>query len=157
VSCRYVAHALNPMKSLEEEPRCFEFAFPRMDTLLRVEESDGNVIIRASRDSFSTRRKISFIRELVAEGFIPDDYKWHLLADPDSPSRGVQWRVDHSWLRLDEAAMARTRRSMMKLLASAILLLVAEMTLASAGFLDGAAQRTVNAASAEVRGSHWQR
>jgi hypothetical protein len=143
------------MKSLEEEPRCFEFSFPKMDTLLRVEESDGKVTVRASRDSFSTRRKISFIRELVAEGFIPDDYKWYLLADTESPFRGVQWRVDQSWLSLDEAAMARTRRSMMKILASAILLLVAEMTLASAGYLGSGTQGTVNAAS--VQGSHWQR
>jgi len=50
--------------------RTFEFSFPALDTLIRVEAWAGRTIIRSSRDTFSTVRKLSFIRELVAEGFI---------------------------------------------------------------------------------------
>jgi hypothetical protein len=52
--------------------RSFEFAFPSLDTLIRVEACAGAALIRASRDTFSAVRKLSFIRELIAEGFIDE-------------------------------------------------------------------------------------
>jgi hypothetical protein len=94
----------------------FEFAFPRLDTLLLVEVADAGVTIRATRDTFSPRRKACFVRELVAEGFIPEEFQWFQVEGAHSCHRGVRWLVDVSWLGIDEAMMARTHRGMMKFL-----------------------------------------
>jgi hypothetical protein len=104
-----------------QPPRSYEFYFPERDTLVLVEASPVEVTIRASRDTFSERRKRCFIHELAAEGFIPDDYEWHSLA-VTATSRGAHWRVDPSWLRADEAARACARRFMVRLLAGGCLL-----------------------------------
>ena len=59
----------------------YEFSFPDLDTLVQVEERAGAVLVRATRDTFSSARKEYFIRELAAEGFIPDEFQWfHLTA-----------------------------------------------------------------------------
>jgi hypothetical protein len=141
------------MNSLHEKTRFYEFCFPKVDTLLRVEELDGAVTVRATRDSFSDQRKISFIRELVAEGFIPEDYRWLGLPEGRSPQRGVRWLVDASWLRLDEASLARTRRIFMKSLVTAVLL--AGTVIGS--MLTGNPSAPVVTPPAGVQGSHWQR
>jgi len=99
------------MQSVPVKLRTFEFCFLELDyTLVRVEESDGEVTIRATADTFSPRRKLNFIRELGAEGFIPDDDRWTLRDDAGSPFRGVRWLVDSSWLQVDEALNARNQR-----------------------------------------------
>lgn len=114
------------MKATLSEPRVFEFYFPAMDTLLQVEEKEDAVVIRATRNTFSERRKAFFIRELAAEGFIPDSYRW--LASGESPSvPGVCWLVDISWVELPKAALAGTHRFMMRLLAGGFLLWLALM------------------------------
>jgi hypothetical protein len=104
------------------DSHCFEFYFSDLDTLLQVEESDGTVVVRATRDTVSERRKQCFIRELAAEGFIPDSYRWFLLASSES-FRGVRWVVDTSWVKLSEVVTIRVRRFMMRLFLSATLLL----------------------------------
>ena len=106
--------------------RCYEFQYPELDTLILVEASDAGVTIRATRDSFSEQRKLSFIHELAAEGFIPEDYAWRSLAG-SAWSRGVRWQVDISWLRIDPAVTATARRFMVRLLAGGFLLWVALM------------------------------
>jgi hypothetical protein len=99
------------MKSIPRESHTFEFCFIELDyTLVRVEESAGDVTIRATADTFSNHRKICFIRELAAEGFIPDDYRWFSLTGSETYTRVVRWLVDFSWLKLDEALIARTNR-----------------------------------------------
>jgi len=108
-------------------PRCYEFYFPDVDTLVRVESSPDEVTIRASRNTFSERRKRSFIHELAAEGFIPDHYEWLSLAG-SGLSRGARWLVDVSWLKADPAARACARRFMLRLLAGAALLWLGLMT-----------------------------
>jgi hypothetical protein len=115
--------------------RRFEFYYPHLDTLLQVEVQDEEVTVRASRDTFSVQRKICFIRELAAEGFIPDECPWFSLAGPESSCRGVHWRVDIAWLKFDEAAAARTRRFVLKLLAGATLLLALLLGLMVTGHL----------------------
>jgi hypothetical protein len=111
------------MKSIPRESRTFEFCFRELDyTLVRVEESAGNVTIRATADTFSNDRKVSFIRELAAEGFIPDNYRWFSLTGPETYTRGVCWLVDFSWLKLDEALMARTNRLMKRFILPVTLL-----------------------------------
>lgn len=109
------------MKTTLTQPRCFEFGFPYLDTLVLVEDYGDSVDIRATRDTFSDRRKTAFIRELAAEGFIDDSYQWFTLAGPESYF-GVRWRVDFSWLQLPAVVLARARRFMVRLLLGGFLL-----------------------------------
>src|ERR1700722_14737377 len=69
--------ALPAMRATPLEHRTFEFRFPALDTLVKVQVRDERVTIRASRDSFTSQRKEAFIHELATEGFIPDEYRWH--------------------------------------------------------------------------------
>jgi hypothetical protein len=103
------------------EPRSFEFYFPSLDTLVQVENLAGEIIIRASRNTFSEERKTCFLRELAVEGFIPDHYQWLAPAGRE-PAQGVRWLVDISCFRPDKALTAGTRRFMVRLLSSAALL-----------------------------------
>ncbi|MGH7996221.1 MAG: hypothetical protein ACREFX_07710 [Opitutaceae bacterium] len=98
--------------------RRFEFSFPEWDLRVLVEECEGEVVVRATRDRFSRQRKEFFIRELAQEGFIPDGYCWTTLAEPGS-FRGVRWIIDSSWLRVPVKVTVRARRFMIRLLASA--------------------------------------
>lgn len=91
--------------------RCYEFCFPLIDTLVRVETSPDSVVIRASRDSFTDQRKRSFIHELAAEGFIAENYEWLPLAESDY-AQGVRWLIDFSWLKIDQSTLGRANRFM---------------------------------------------
>jgi len=91
-----------------------------MDTLVQVENPDSDtVVVRATRNTFSERRKVAFIRQLAAEGFIPDGCQWYPL--PAGMPR-IRWVIDVSWLRLSELAKSRTRRLMLSLLGGGVLL-----------------------------------
>ena len=109
------------MKTTDVSTRSFEFCFPSLDTLLQVKLDHDEVEICATRNTFSVERKLFFIRELVAEGFIPDQYRCFPLAD-HAEAKGIHWRIDCSWLKLDEAIIASTRRFMLRLFSSAALL-----------------------------------
>jgi hypothetical protein len=115
----------------------FEFCFPKLDTLLLVEVEEGGVTIRATRDTFSPQRKACFVRELVAEGFIPDEFEWHSIGDPQSFHRGVRWLVDFSWLRVDVDMAPRTRILAKALLGLAILSLALLVGSVATGRLGG--------------------
>jgi hypothetical protein len=109
------------MKTHATEPPHFESYFARLDTLVLVEARDDAVVIRATRVTFSERRKEYFIRELAAEGFIPDACRWFSPAGGAAAAR-VRGLVDFSWLKPDEALTAQTRRFVIRLLLSATLL-----------------------------------
>jgi hypothetical protein len=145
------------MKFLQEKPHSYEFNFPQMGTRLQVEELGGEVTIRATRDTFSLQRKISFIRELAAEGFIPDDFMWLSITDADAPGRGVVWLVDSSWLKLDENDIARARRILNKALAAAFLLFAFEMALVLVGFVGSAGSGAISGQAGQYSGPHWRR
>lgn len=100
--------------------RVYEFCFPQLDTLVQVEEADGAVVIRTTRDTFSEERKARFVHELAAEGFIPDEFLW-LPPAALKTSRGVRWLVDCSGLMPGPAFAARTRRFMVRLLGASAL------------------------------------
>lgn len=101
----------------------YEFYFADLDTLVQVENRSPDVIIRASRNSFTERRKLYFIRELAAEGFIPDDY--HLLALAGSPlSHGVHWIVEPAELSPAEGLATLSRPWMVRVFCAAGLLWV---------------------------------
>jgi hypothetical protein len=98
------------MESAPDKPRSFDFCFIPLDyTLVRVEEVDGRGTIRATADTFSKRRKLCFIRELVAEGFISDN-RWITTYDGEPDSYGIRWLIDCSWVKPDEALIARNHR-----------------------------------------------
>ncbi|HEY4299250.1 MAG TPA: hypothetical protein VGM73_00150 [Candidatus Didemnitutus sp.] len=99
------------MNTLQAQPRRFEFGFPYLDTCVLVEDFGQSVTIRATRNTFTEQRKIAFIRELAAEGFIDASYQWFSLAGSESYF-GVRWRVDFSWLKLPVLLLARLRRMM---------------------------------------------
>ncbi len=94
---------MQPKPPILPGPRRYEFQFPRTDTLVLVEEFAGRVVVRTTRDSFSDQAKAYFLRELAAEGFIPDDSRW-------SDGRRVRWVVDTSWVQPGSILPARIRR-----------------------------------------------
>ena len=84
-------------------------------------------VIRATRNTFNEERKLAFIRELAAEGFIADYYRWWPVIGQEH-DMGVRWLVDYSWLELSEQMPARMRRFMLRLLGVAALLWLVLMT-----------------------------
>ncbi|HUJ43719.1 MAG TPA: hypothetical protein VLW52_08945 [Opitutaceae bacterium] len=109
------------MNTSTTNPQIFDFCFPELDTLVQVEAADGAVVIRASRDTFSEIRRQRFIRELAAEGFIPDQYQWLGSAAPGIAG-GVRWLVDASCFQPGPTRIAETRRFMFRLLGAGGLL-----------------------------------
>ena len=99
----------------------FEFDFPHLDTSIVVEESEAEVIVRASRNTFSDRCKICFIHELAAEGFIPDSYESFSSFD-GSDGLTVRWLVDYSRQRFNQVQAVRAREFMVRLLVFATIL-----------------------------------
>jgi hypothetical protein len=121
------------MKTNTIEPETFEFCFPKLDTLVCVENRPDEVVIRATRATFSEERKAYFVRELAAEGFIPLDYKWLGEQSTFSCNPVVRWLVDCSWWTLSPNAVASTRRFMIRTLVGGALLWLLLMTCAISG------------------------
>ncbi len=110
MACSSPPAEFRPVQSAPDKPRSFDFCFIHLDyTLVRVEEFEGCVTIRATADTFSKRRKMSFIRELAAEGFISDG-RWISPFDGEPDSYGIRWLVDDSWVKPDAALMERNHR-----------------------------------------------
>jgi hypothetical protein len=112
------------MKTHVAEPQAsFEFYLAPLDTHVLVERFDDAVVMRLSRDNLSEMRKLCFVRELAAEGFIPDECRWRSVPP-------VRWVVDPSWLKLDPEVIAQTRRFMLRSIAGAAVLWLLLMALA---------------------------
>ena len=73
-------------------PRQAEFRTSRPKNLIVVENCADLVFIHAARDNFSERRKRVFIRNLAAEGFIPDRYE-RLSERWVNGLAGLEWRI----------------------------------------------------------------
>jgi len=123
------------VRNVLARPDCAEFCFPHLDTHIRVEVSDECVTIRASRDTFSSSRRESFIRNLVSEGFIPERYRWSTLGDPGISYGGICWLVDYTWMRISEDVLAISRRFVLRLFAGSIVLALFLLELGVAGFM----------------------
>jgi hypothetical protein len=108
------------MKIRIHPDRSFEFYFPDVDTLLLVECSDDQVWIRATKDTFTERRKLHFLHTLAAEGFVPDRCQW--ISSLDASWLPAHWAVDTSWVRIGEAVTTRTRKFMIRMLSCAAML-----------------------------------
>jgi hypothetical protein len=91
------------------EPQQSEFYHRYPENFILVENHEAGVTIRAAFNNFSERRRQLFIRELAAEGFIPDEYQFFVNTSA-SDALGVQWIVDKSWLRVHPAVEATAHR-----------------------------------------------
>jgi hypothetical protein len=135
------------MNSRAPESQCFAFSFPSLDMLVEVEASPAGVLIHASRPAFSEARKACFIRELAAEGFIDDGFRWH---PPDGPG-DVRWVVNTSRFMPDAACTARARRFALRLFCSAAALWVLLM----AGVLLHPAGQPARTAAGFIHAARW--
>jgi hypothetical protein len=72
--------------------QAYQFRFANKDTVIHVHESGADVIIFASRDTFTEGQKLAFIRHLAAEGFICDAHQWCSAADGHIGCR-VRWVI----------------------------------------------------------------
>jgi len=118
----YRQKQLPAMKTRTIDPESFEFYFSKLDTLVCVENRSNQVLIRATKATFSEAHKACFIRELAAEGFIPDDYQWFNEHSSYSVEPGIRWLVDRSWCKLNPAAIASARQFMVRTLVGGVLL-----------------------------------
>lgn len=108
-------------------PVSFEFSTFNPENLILVENEPGRVLIRAAYDNFSPRRKSFLVRQLAAEGYIPDEYE---LFTEVAWNQGVVWVVDRSLITLGPEVRRRSGRFMRRLLIGSCLLLVVEMVVA---------------------------
>jgi hypothetical protein len=106
----------------------YEFHLAEHQTAIQVVATKEKVIIRASRDRVPTERKISFIRELAAEGFIDTSYRF--FGGFEDGIFPIEWIIDESWLKPGNAARARTNRIMIGSLAVACVLWITMITAA---------------------------
>ena len=106
-------------------PISFSTHNPR--NLVVIEREGERVLIRAAQDNFSARRKAFLIRQLAAEGYIPDQYE---RFTEDAPVEGLTWVIDRSLLFIGAEATRRTRRIMRRVIAGGCLLWLLEITLA---------------------------
>ncbi len=98
------------MKTALKHPK-YEFYHDQPYNLLLVEQNDDGVVIRAAWDNFSERRKTFFIKQIAAEGFIPDRYQWFSNFDENGYT-GIRWVIDRTWLKVHPAAVEKARRFM---------------------------------------------
>ncbi len=98
------------------------------ENLIVVENSGDSVVIRATRDNFSEREKVCFIRYLAAEGFISDEFEH--FRKSDWPGTSITWVVDHRWVRRKPAYLQRVDRFMIQLFVFASILWLAQMSFA---------------------------
>jgi hypothetical protein len=107
-------------------PASFEISTHNPENLVAVENARGRVIMRAAYGNFSPRRKAFLIRQLAAEGYIPDRFEHcsEFLMPSD-----LSWVVDRTLLEVGAAAIRRSRRFMGRLLLVSCFVWLAEITL----------------------------
>lgn len=127
------------MREQKVLPKEFEFYFADLDNMLLVQcGEDGKVTIRCIKDNLSERRKVCFIRELAAEGFIPDEYQWY--SGTTTGSLRVQWVKDWSWVKVPETMTGRS----VKLLLAAFVFWLAAVRVAIVSYPQDPAATTKN-------------
>lgn len=104
------------MLQMAAEPpttRRFEFDYPILGTQVLVESFDDEVVIRATKDTFTEPQKQAFIRNLALEGFVSESLRWTYTGRGYSAVR-VRWLVDGRWA-VASAATERPRRTMTRI------------------------------------------
>lgn len=80
-------------------PSVYEFFTQAPENMIRVEtRPDGEVHITLAVDNFSEQRRAYFVRELAAEGFIPDHYSYL----SENELLGVKWHLGTEWCTVAE-------------------------------------------------------
>jgi hypothetical protein len=91
------------------------------ENVIVIENHGDHVLINASEDNFSTRRKLFFIRHLAAEGYIPGRFERIAFAEvEDSPE--LIWRVDEATGRKRATRSRVSDRLMFRLFGLSLLL-----------------------------------
>lgn len=130
------------MRSQKVRSKEFQFYFPDLDNIVLVNcHTDGTVTVRVTKGNFTEERKLTFIRRLAAEGFIPDEYQQ--FSGSVDESNGIRWIKDLSWLKISPAVTHRCNRFMGKLLLAAVLILIAMIRVLLVSHPTAAAGKTV--------------
>ncbi len=106
------------MKTAFNSPK-YEFCNNEPYNLILVEQKEDGVLIRAAWDNFSDRRKAFFIKQIAAEGFIPDRYQWFSNFEANSYT-GIRWVIDRSWVTVDREQVWKARRLVWGMLLAAL-------------------------------------
>ncbi len=102
------------MKTAFNHPQ-YEFYYHEPYNLLLVEQDENGVLIRAAWNNFSDRRKACFIKEIAAEGFIPDRHQWFSNFE-ENGYNGIRWVVDRSWVKANPGPAHKAKKFMMWML-----------------------------------------
>ena len=105
--------------------RRFEFTYPSLATQLLVEAHDDEVVIRATKDTFTELQKQSFIRHLALEGFVSESLRWTYTGRGFSGVR-LRWLIDPTWTT--HAPTDRPRRWVARVVLSASIIWFGLMT-----------------------------
>ncbi len=108
-------------------PVSFEFSTFNPENLVHIENEGERVLIRAAYDNFSPRRKSFLIRQLAAEGYIPDRFE-HFTEQAWDPD--VVWLVDRSLITIGPAVTRRSGQLMRRLLLGSCVLWLIELVVA---------------------------
>jgi hypothetical protein len=103
------------MRTTTGNVRVYDFGFAHLDTSIRVEVANGEVEVRATRDTFSHTRRQAFLRALASEGFIGEQHLSSLAVSYDDNS-GIRWVVDDSWIDRPHELSPRGRTFRIRLL-----------------------------------------
>jgi hypothetical protein len=114
------------MQTQSTLPSTFEMPTLNPANLISVENTKDLVVIRAAYNNFTPRRKAFLIRQLAAEGYIPDRFE---LVTEGEEHQGLLWVIDRSLLVIGAEAKRRSSRFMGRLLLGSCLLWLMEMAL----------------------------
>ena len=107
-------------------PNSVRFSTHNPPNLIVIENEEDRIIFRAAYDNFSERRKAFLIRQLAAEGYIPDAFEEF---NERFRAPGLVWVTDRSLLYLGPEAKRRCSRFMRRLVMGGCLLWLVELGL----------------------------
>ena len=102
------------------------FSTHNPENIIVIDSHKNRVIFRAAYNNFSDRRKAFLIRQLAAEGYIPDCYE--SFSERSWP-RSLSWVVDRSLIEIGAEATRRSQRAMQRLILTGYALWVVEIAL----------------------------
>ena len=120
------------MRIRTEYASTIEMATASPENFLLIENHADGVTVRAALNNFSERRKLFLIRELAAEGYIPDCFQWYHGGE-SCGNLMVTWITDYSWMEIPTVVKARARRFMGRLFLYSGLLFLCALVLVLVG------------------------
>jgi hypothetical protein len=107
-------------------PFSVQFSTHNPPNLIIIESHRNQVVFRAAQDNFSERRKAFLIRQLAAEGYIPDEFEEYTEHTRNS---NLIWVIDRSLLYIGPEASRRCSRFMQRLVVGGCVLWLVEIGL----------------------------